>query len=59
MIELLRVFWHFVRVCLEPAARWWCRVYGHNWREDGGTNSPVIPLIAVCIRCGKFHRMIQ
>lgn len=42
----------------EKARRFWCAWWGHDWREDGGENSPVIPLTAVCARCGKIVRLV-
>jgi hypothetical protein len=43
----------------EGLRRLWCQVLGHNWRYDGGMRSAVIPLVAVCRRCGKLVRLIE
>ncbi len=50
---------HLLAELLEIFKRRWCRIWGHVWREDGGESSPVIPLIAVCRRCGKFVRLLN
>ncbi len=43
----------------EQVRRLWCAWVGHDWREDGGDGSPVLPLVAVCVRCGKFVRLVR
>lgn len=37
--------------------RMWCRLFGHRWCADDRAD-PVIPLFAVCRRCGKYERVL-
>lgn len=38
--------------------RWLCRNFGHVFKLDD-RGAPVIPVFAVCSRCGKFERVIR
>ena len=37
--------------------RWLCRTFGHRWIAEKRAE-PVIPVFALCRRCGKFERII-
>lgn len=41
----------------ERFKRFLCRVFGHRWYESNH-GEPVVPLIDVCKRCGKFERSV-
>lgn len=47
-----------VRNLVDRFNRWVCRWYGHDWRDDD-RGAPVIPLFVVCVRCGKWSRLVN
>lgn len=42
---------------MERFKRLVCRVFGHRWHQSNH-GEPVVPLIDICKRCGKFERSI-
>lgn len=41
----------------ERFKRFLCRVFGHRWHQSGH-GEPVVPVIDICKRCGKFERSV-